>query len=84
MKFEFNYKDIWRIIYVFISPDSRNKNKYLLLGFPWFYSIYIILDIPASIIQIEDPDINKKIILIQGFKFKESISYNLILYLITT
>jgi hypothetical protein len=64
IKFEFSCKSIWRIVYTFISPDSKNKGKYLLLGLPWFYSVRIILDIPASIIQIGDPDINKKIILI--------------------
>jgi hypothetical protein len=69
---------------VFILPDSKNKGKPLLLGLPWFYSIRIVLDIPTSIIQIGDPDINKKIILIQGPKFKKSISYNLILYPIAT
>jgi hypothetical protein len=84
IKFEFGYKGIWRIVYIFTSPDSKNKGKYLLLGLPWFYSVYIVLDIPASIIQIRDPDINKKTILIQGPKFKEFIFYNLILYLIAT
>jgi hypothetical protein len=69
---------------VFISPDSKGENRHLLLGFPLLYSIYIIPDIPASIIQIRDPDINKNLILIQEPKFKEFISYNLILYLITT
>jgi hypothetical protein len=69
---------------MFISPDSKNKGKYLLLGFFWFYSIRAVLDIPASIIQIRDPDINKKITLIQRLKFKESTSHNLILYPIAT
>jgi hypothetical protein len=69
---------------MFILPDSKNKGRYLLLGLPWFYSIRIILNIPTCIIQIGDPDINKKPILIQGPKFKESIFYNLILYSIAT
>jgi hypothetical protein len=80
MKFEFNYKGIWYIVYIFILLDSKNKDKYLLLGLSWFYSICIIFNILASIIQIGDPDINKKTILIQEFKLKESIFYNLILY----
>jgi hypothetical protein len=84
IKFEFGCKGIYYIIYTFILPDSKNKGKYLLLGFPWLYSIRIVLDIPASTIQIGDPNINKKITLIQGPKFKESISYNLIFYPITT
>jgi hypothetical protein len=57
MKFEFGCRDIWCIIYTFILLDSMNKNRYLLLGFPWFHSVCIFLDIPASIIQIGDPDI---------------------------
>jgi hypothetical protein len=49
MKFEFGCRGI--------LLDSMNKNRYLLLGFPWFHSVCIFLDIPASIIQIGDPDI---------------------------
>jgi hypothetical protein len=41
IKFEFSCKGIWRTIYAFISPDSKNKGKHLLLGFPWFYSIRV-------------------------------------------
>jgi hypothetical protein len=80
MKFEFGCRGIWYIICAFILLDSKNKDRYLLLGFPRFHSIYIVLDIPISIIRIGDPDINKKLILIQEPKFKESISYNLIFY----
>jgi hypothetical protein len=69
---------------MFILPDSKNKGKHLLLGLPWFHSIRVILDIPTSTIQIGDPDINKKTILIQEPKFKESISHNLILYPMVT
>jgi hypothetical protein len=69
---------------MFISLDSKNKGKHLLLGLPWLHSVRVILDIPASIIQIRDPDISKKTILIQGPKFKESIFYNLILYPMAT
>jgi hypothetical protein len=84
MKFEFSCMDIWRTIYTFISPDSKNKGRHLLLRFPWLHSIRTIFDIPASIIRIGDPDINEKLILIQKFKFKKSISYNLILYPMAT
>jgi hypothetical protein len=34
MKFEFGCKNIWYIIYIFILSNSKNKDKYLLLGFP--------------------------------------------------
>jgi hypothetical protein len=50
IKFKFGYKGIWRIIYIFILPDSKNKGRYLLLGLPWLYSIRVILDIPTSTI----------------------------------
>jgi hypothetical protein len=50
IKFKFSCRGIWHIIYTFISPDSKNKGKHLLLGLPCFYSIRVILDIPASII----------------------------------
>jgi hypothetical protein len=84
MKFEFGCKGIWRTVYTFISPDSKNKNRHLLLGLPWLHSVRAVLDILISTIQIGDPDINKKPILIQGPKFKESISHNLIFYPMAT
>jgi hypothetical protein len=84
MKFEFGCKGIWRTVYAFILPDSKNKSRHLLLGLPWLHSIRVILDIPASTIQIGDPNIGKNITLIQEPKFKESISYNLILYCSTS